>query len=159
MLCWRRSNGTSDSSWPGRVRSSRYATSSKRRWDPGRGEGFGGDWDRIGCAGSGGQECGRSGPSLRRARARVAHGWACRIVGSTGGRPGGGVGGRGGGRKLHRRVALRRYGACCDGLGLLYVLGLQRMVTEGDNGYVRVVACRVGACRGRVGNGWWMNAC
>jgi hypothetical protein len=80
------------------------------------------------------------------------------MVGSTGGHLGGVVGGRGGGHKLHRRVALRRYGACCDGLGLLCVLGLQRMATEVDNGYGRVVSGR-GRVVSRVGWQWMVDEC
>jgi hypothetical protein len=79
------------------------------------------------------------------------------MVGSTGGHLGGLVAGRRGGRESHRRVALRRFGACWDGLWLLCVVVLQRMASEGDNGYIRVVSCRV---EGLVDNGWWwMNAC
>lgn len=157
MLCLMPSSGTSDSDWRGHGRSYRYATSLKRRWGPGRGRGFGDEWGRVGYVGSGGQECGQSGSSLRQARAHVDRGAPCRMVGSTGGRLGGLVAGRRGGRELHRRVALHRIGACWDGLWLLYVFDLQRMATEGDNGYIRVVSGRV---EGLVGNGWWwMNAC
>lgn len=157
MRCLRLSSGTSDSDWPGHGRSCRYATSLKRRWGPGRGGGFGDEWGRVGYVGSGGQECGQSEPSLHQARARVGQGEPCRMVGSTGGHLGGLVADRRGGRELHRRVALRRFGACCDGLWLLYVVVLQRMATEVDNGYIRVVSGRV---EGLVGNGWWwMNAC
>jgi hypothetical protein len=151
MLCSRLSSETSDSDWLGHGRSVQYATSLKRRWDLDRGGGFGDEWGRVGCVGSGGQECGQSGPSLRQARARVGREALCRMVGSTGGHLDGLVAGRRGGRELHRRVALRRFGACCDGLWLLFVVCLQRMATEGDNGYIRVVSGRV---EGLVGNGW-----
>jgi hypothetical protein len=41
--------------------------------------------------------------------------------------------------------------------GSCFVFDLQRMATEGDNGYIRVVSGRV---EGLVSNGWWwMNAC
>jgi hypothetical protein len=100
----------------------RYATNLKRRWGRGHGGHFGGDWDRVGYVGSGGQECGLSGPSLRQERARVGQGRLCRMAGSSDGHLGHVVAGRG--RGLHRRVALRRYGACWDGLGLLCVVRL-----------------------------------
>lgn len=122
MLCWRRSSGTIGSGWLVHVRFSRYATSLKRRWDPGHEGRFGGELDRVGHVGSGGQECGLSGLSPRPAKGRVGQGRVCRMVGSIGGHPGVVVAGRGGGHELRRQIALRLYGACWDGLGLLCIV-------------------------------------
>lgn len=122
MLCWRPSSETTDLGWQVHVRFFRYATILKRRWGPGRGGRFGGELDRVHHVGSGGQECGSSGPSLRQAKGRVGRGRWYRRVGSIGGHRDAVVGGRGGGHELRRQVALRLYGACWDGLGLLCIV-------------------------------------
>lgn len=127
MRHWRRSNETIGSGWPNRVRFAQYATSVKSRLGLDRGEHWPADWGQPGI-GSGGQEGGQSGLNLRRARGHVSD----RSGRGTAAAAADGAGAVG--RGLHRRLALRRYGACCDLLGLLCGGRLQRMTTGDNNG-------------------------
>lgn len=126
MRHWRRSNETIGSGWPNRVHFAQYATSVESRLGLGRGEHWPAEWGHLGI-GSGGREGGRSGLNRRRARGRASDRSGRGTVATVDGVCAVG-------RELHRRLALRRYGACCDLLGLLCGGRLQRMATGGNNG-------------------------